>query len=156
MMKVLKMIGIGLLVLFVVAVLLLVFRFFSEGTKSQSMSPDLGLKNGQLMACPESPNCVSSYETDDIHAITSIQGDSTTLSKLVSYIDSLEGTEIVEQSADYVYATYESGLFGFVDDLELYFDGSVIQVRSASRVGYGDLGANRKRVEALRSAVAGF
>ncbi len=145
------MIGIGLLV---VAVLLLVFRFFSEGTKSQSMSPDLGLKNGQLMACPESPNCVSSYETSETHSTSSIDGDSATLSKLATYIEALEGAKIIEQTPEYVYATYQSKLFGFVDDLELYFDGEHIQVRSASRVGYSDLGANLKRVEQLKAAVA--
>ena len=39
------------------------------------------------------------------------------------------------------------------DDLELRVDGKnhVMQVRSASRVGKGDLGVNRKRVEKLRA-----
>lgn len=150
------MVATGLFVVFLLAAVLLVFRFFSEGSKSQTMSPDLGLKNGQLTACPHSPNCVSSYASDGTHATEVIEGDSVTLLKLASYIDALEGTEIIEQSPNYLYATYQSNLFGFVDDLELYFDGAAIQVRSASRVGYSDLGANRKRVAALRSAVAGF
>ena len=43
---------------------------------------------------------------------------------------------------------------GFVDDLEFLVDEDrgVVQVRSASRTGYWDLGVNRKRVEALRKA----
>ncbi len=40
----------------------------------------------------------------------------------------------------------------FVDDVELYCDGKVIRVRSSSRLGYSDLGVNRKRVEAIRKA----
>ena len=45
----------------------------------------------------------------------------------------------------------------FTDDLELALDTSarVIHVRSASRIGRGDLGVNRKRVEAIRAAMAG-
>jgi uncharacterized protein (DUF1499 family) len=39
-----------------------------------------------------------------------------------------------------------------VDDVEFYLDPaeSVIQVRSASRLGQSDLGVNRQRVEAIR------
>jgi uncharacterized protein (DUF1499 family) len=42
---------------------------------------------------------------------------------------------------------------GFVDDVEFYVDGSqkVIHLRSASRVGYWDLGVNRKRMESIRT-----
>jgi uncharacterized protein (DUF1499 family) len=40
----------------------------------------------------------------------------------------------------------------FVDDVEFLFDDTnkKIHVRSASRVGYSDMGVNRKRVEELR------
>jgi uncharacterized protein (DUF1499 family) len=43
----------------------------------------------------------------------------------------------------------------FVDDVEFWFDpaANVIQVRSASRVGRGDMGVNRKRIEAVRAAL---
>ena len=42
----------------------------------------------------------------------------------------------------------------YVDDVEFWFDpaANAIQVRSASRVGRGDLGVNRKRIEAVRAA----
>jgi len=42
---------------------------------------------------------------------------------------------------------------GFVDDVEFYLDqqNSVIQVRSASRLGESDLGVNRKRIETIRA-----
>jgi len=40
---------------------------------------------------------------------------------------------------------------GFVDDVEFFFpDTAVIHMRSASRVGYSDFGANRKRLEKIR------
>jgi uncharacterized protein (DUF1499 family) len=47
-------------------------------------------------------------------------------------------------------------VFRFVDDLELRLsvDDGRIHIRSASRVGNSDLGANRKRVERLRERFA--
>jgi uncharacterized protein (DUF1499 family) len=53
-------------------------------------------------------------------------------------------------------AQFTSFLFRFVDDVDCVVDApaGVIQIRSASRVGYSDLGANRKRVEAIRRAFA--
>jgi uncharacterized protein (DUF1499 family) len=42
----------------------------------------------------------------------------------------------------------------FVDDVELLIGGDAVQVRSASRLGYSDLGVNRERIEALRQALA--
>jgi len=44
---------------------------------------------------------------------------------------------------------------GFIDDVELLFvrTEQLIQVKSASRVGKSDLGANRKRVELLRDSL---
>jgi len=48
---------------------------------------------------------------------------------------------------------FRSNVFRFVDDVEFLFDREkkLIHVRSASRVGYSDLGVNRKRVEKIRS-----
>lgn len=58
----------------------------------------------------------------------------------------------------YAYAHYafRIGLFRFVDDVELLFDGElrVIHFRSALRVGQGDMGANSDRMDALREALA--
>ena len=45
----------------------------------------------------------------------------------------------------------------YVDDVEFWFDpvNMVIQVRSASRLGKGDLGVNRARIESLRATLNG-
>ena len=40
---------------------------------------------------------------------------------------------------------------GFIDDVGFYFQvPGVIAVRSASRLGYSDLGTNRRRIEEIR------
>ena len=60
------------------------------------------------------------------------------------------------RSADYLYATYTTPLMRFVDDVEFWLDPTapVIHVRSASRIGHGDRGLNRARIEALRARFA--
>ena len=62
-------------------------------------------------------------------------------------------TTIVAFEDRYLHARCETPLMRFVDDLELLLDadGKTVGVRSASRVGYSDLGTNRKRVEHLRA-----
>jgi uncharacterized protein (DUF1499 family) len=104
--------------------------------------------------CPESPNCVSSYadETDALHSIAALPL-AASIDELVSVIESFPRTAIVERDGDYLHATFTSRIFRFVDDVEFLLDEEqgVTQVRSASRVGYGDMGANRSRVEAIRA-----
>jgi len=62
------------------------------------------------------------------------------------------GGKIVLEDGSYLWATFSTRIFRFIDDLELRMDeeSDVIHVRSSSRVGYSDLGANRRRVEDLR------
>jgi uncharacterized protein (DUF1499 family) len=63
---------------------------------------------------------------------------------------------VVKSDSDYLYAQFTTRFMKFVDDVEFWFDPahSVIQLRSASRVGRRDLGVNRKRIEAVRAALA--
>jgi uncharacterized protein (DUF1499 family) len=72
--------------------------------------------------------------------------------RLVSVLNSMARTRIVTIDEDYIHAEFTSHLFRFVDDVEFYFDqdGKTIHVRSASRTGYFDLGANKRRVEDIR------
>jgi uncharacterized protein (DUF1499 family) len=67
------------------------------------------------------------------------------------------GGTIREDTGTYLWATFQTRLFRFVDDTEFRMVAAegVIHVRSASRVGYWDLGVNRKRVERLRARFEG-
>ena len=53
---------------------------------------------------------------------------------------------------NYLAAEYYSKLFGFVDDVEFRKASDAVHVRSASRVGHSDMGANKKRISELREA----
>lgn len=115
---------------------------------------NLGATDGRLAPCPRKPNCVSSQATDRKHAVEPIRfsGDPTAaMSKLREVVEGMQG-KVVEAEGDYLYAEFSSRIFGFVDDFELLCDreAGVVHVRSASRVGYGDLGVNRRRVEEVR------
>jgi uncharacterized protein (DUF1499 family) len=122
---------------------------------SGGQSPNLGVFNGKLAACPDSPNCVSSQTTDQKRYIEPISYKDTlpqARGRLASVLGSMPRTRIMTIKEDYIHAEVTSRLFRFVDDVEFYFDahGRTIHVRSASRTGYYDLGANRKRVELIR------
>ena len=65
----------------------------------------------------------------------------------------IEGGVVVEQGEDYLAAEFTSAVFGFVDDVEFRRGEYAVHVRSASRVGYSDAGANAARVAALRGAL---
>ncbi|HYA29699.1 MAG TPA: DUF1499 domain-containing protein [Acidobacteriota bacterium] len=115
----------------------------------------MGIKDGRLASCPSSPNCVSSDAPDSAHSIAPFQlsvpaGDAWRV--LRTTLENAPRTKIVTASEDYLHAECSSAVFGFVDDLELHLrpPQNIIAVRSASRLGYGDFGVNRKRVEALR------
>ncbi len=117
---------------------------------------NLGVNNGKLASCPNSPNCVSSQDTDPEHIISPLTFTSdpqAALTNLKEIIQSLPRTKIITETEDYIYAEFKSALMGFVDDVEFYLDRqrNVIHVRSASRLGQSDLGVNRQRIETIRA-----
>ena len=129
------------------------------GVFSGTRPNDLGVKGGRLKAAPSSPNAVSSQAGDAAHRIDPLTYRTTperAMQALLEIIRKTPRTRIVTANADYVYAEYESALMGFVDDVEFYFEpgASVIQLRSASRLGYSDLGVNRKRIDDVRARLA--
>lgn len=116
---------------------------------------DLGLQAGGLRPCPSSPNCVSSEAAtpaDKLVAPFPAPAGAADMARLRTVVSAWPRTEVITAAGDYLHAESTSLLLRFVDDIEFRFDpaANVIHVRSASRLGKGDLGANRKRVEGLR------
>ena len=68
-------------------------------------------------------------------------------------VGAMNGATIIKSEPMYVYAQYRTPLMKFIDDVEFVLDApnQVIHMRSASRIGRSDLGANRKRLELIRS-----
>ncbi|MFK8056936.1 MAG: DUF1499 domain-containing protein [Saprospiraceae bacterium] len=115
----------------------------------------LGLNEGQLRACPSSPNCVSSQATVDSQKVPPISYIGSPLRAklgLMSILNEDSKATIITETDNYLHVEYRA--FVFIDDVEFYFpkDEPVIHVRSASRVGHSDMGANKRRVLAISTA----
>ncbi len=121
---------------------------------SGSRPDNLGITNGMLADCPSKPNCVNSQATDEDHAIAAFSYEGTrqeAFDQLKTAVSSCDRMTIVEEKDDYLHVECTSAIMRYVDDVEFYFpEEKVIQVRSASRLGYSDLGVNRDRVEYIR------
>ena len=130
---------------------------------------DLGLKNGRLKPPANNPNSVSSQASlhanhpfrayADIAPLAYTGDGAAAFARAVAIVKAMPGTTVVDEKpgSGYLYARCQTRWLKFTDDLELALDKSarVIHVRSASRIGRGDLGVNRARVEAIRAAMAG-
>ena len=113
-----------------------------------------------LSPCPDKPNCVSTTAGEERHAIAPFRyrkSRAEAKEALKAVIAGLPRTKLIEEDDAYLHFECTSLLFRFVDDVEFLFDeeSKIIHFRSASRVGYGDLGVNRRRMEALRPLVDG-
>ncbi|MGK0290850.1 MAG: hypothetical protein ACI86H_002313 [bacterium] len=116
---------------------------------------NLGVTKEKLAVCPNKPNCVSSQATSKKHLIKGFPLKASakeSIQAIKKIIKGMKRTTIVQEKDNYLYAEFQSALMGYVDDIEFYADetGKIMHVRSASRLGKSDLGANRKRVEAIR------
>lgn len=124
------------------------------------MPDGLGTDQGSFAPCPNKPNCVSSFANDEDHQIAAfaIQGSAEAAwGGLQTFLEDAPRVEIVTSSRNYIHAVYTSSVMRYRDDVEFVLrqDENEIAVRSASRIGYGDMGANRNRIEAIRDALSG-
>jgi len=117
--------------------------------------PSTGLINGRLRPCSDRPNCVCSEDkelTSYVKPLT-FSGNVKSNWERAKQIILEMGGKIMHEEDCYLWATFSTRIFRFVDDLELRIDkdNGVIHIRSGSRVGYSDMGVNRRRVEDFRA-----
>ena len=152
----------------VIGLLVIVSAYFVYLSVSSRKQPDLGLLNGQLRICLASPNCVSSERQDagayvaPLVVTTKVNKTATTTAGdvwITLWKDAKKavveiGGNIITERDGYLHATFETMFLRYVDDVELRLDKNkrIIHIRSASRVGRSDMGANRVRVEKIRKA----
>jgi uncharacterized protein (DUF1499 family) len=109
-----------------------------------------------LKPCPRTRNCVSSRASDAAHRVDPLPlrgAGAEGLAALRQVLLAMPRSRIVAEGNGYLRAEFRSRIFRFVDDVDFLVDeaAGVIHVRSASRVGAGDLGVNRRRVEEIRA-----
>ncbi len=134
------------------------------GLLQGSAPADLGVRDGRLKPPSLSPNSVSSQaqlhpahprrEQAQIAPLRYEDDGAAAMTRLEALVAATSGARIInKRNPDYLYVAYTTSLLRFVDDVEFWLDpvGGVIHVRSASRVGQSDFGANRARIEALRA-----
>lgn len=134
----------------IVLAALIVGLGFAAARKSARMTAPVFIE-GTLPPCADKPNCVSSevalQHPAYIQPLPALPG----IRELQTQIEAMGG-KVTSISDNLLQAEFRTSLFKFTDDLLVQLDSSqnVFRLRSSSRVGHSDLGANRKRVEALR------
>ena len=146
-----------------VALVAAVFVAGQAGFLSGKEPPDLGVKDGRLKPPSRTENSVSSqaslYPDHPMKAYAEIApfkftGDGrAALDRIKRIVEATEGARIVRAEPTYLYAQFQTRWLKFVDDVEFFADenAKMVHVRSASRIGRGDLGVNRARIEAIRT-----
>jgi uncharacterized protein (DUF1499 family) len=139
-----------LIAIVIVLVALIGFLFW----KNLSMPKTTGLVHGRLQPCPKRPSCVCCCHDEKVHYIAPLPFSSEeTLDQIQGYLCKHYITQVVQRTPDYLHVVITTPVLRFKDDVEFAVDRErdVVRVRSASRVGYSDVGVNRARIEALRT-----
>jgi len=137
-----------------ICLVLLLFNFHNH-TTFQPLQPS---QMSRLKKCPSSPNCVCTIDAEvskkkmDALSYSGSLADAKTALK--ETIAGMKRTQLKEEEADYLHFTFKTALGGFIDDVEFEFDDAnkKIHFRSASRVGYSDMGANKRRMKKVGKA----
>lgn len=154
-----KMIIIALIVIALFIALRVAISFFSANKVATGLSKtDTGQL--QLSGCHGLRNCTASTAKTQRNLIAPISFEGNAdevIDKITTIINNQSGAQVQTQDARSLWATFKTPLLGYIDDLEILVDAEngVAHIRSASRIGQSDLGANRKRIESLRQILQG-
>lgn len=143
------------LIILVFAIVAFIVLFFILGIISKSGKAP-GLVGGTLSRCSTKPNCVCTEHKDDekhyIDPIIISRNIALAPLPILKNVIRDMGGSVSAESENYIACTFLSSIFGFMDDFEIRIDSiqKVIHIRSASRVGHGDLGVNKKRADLFK------
>ena len=140
---------------FKVLVFIIAGLFLFQVYKNLSIPNTVGLVSGEFKALKDSPNGVSSQSTTEEKQVSPLQMDtsvSEAKKNIKNLILSYDNTELIKESDHYLHFVFTTKGFHFKDDVEFYFDSenNIIDFKSQSRIGYSDMGMNRKRYERIK------
>lgn len=130
------------------------FRLFSPGPIG------LGGRFG-LNPCGDKPNAVSSADPRPSHHVAPLvcpMDEAQAGAMIEALMATHPRTTLMRRDGPYYHFECRSLFFRFIDDVEFLVDAGhgLVEIRSASRAGYSDLGVNRARVNGLRKRWQGF
>jgi uncharacterized protein (DUF1499 family) len=129
-----------------------------SGTISDNFPDFPATEDHPLPACPDTPNCARISVPFQVDASLLYKYSLRTLRAMRTF-------KIKENSEKYhIHAVFKIRIFGYKDDFEVQIStenkSSLLHLKSASRVGYSDLGVNRRRIlrflDNLNSLISGF
>jgi uncharacterized protein (DUF1499 family) len=117
-------------------------------------SPEPDAYQGPLGDCPASPNCVCTQASRNEQRMPAIAFTGTAAAVIEIIAEDIARwprTRIVSHKSNYLHLTVATKWLRFVDDVEFLADEEthLLHFRSASRLGYSDLGVNRRRMKKL-------
>ena len=129
--------------------------FLAMGICTTVAETEYSMAEQMFSTCPDKDNCVSSLDIGTRHYVEPLNYHGSihnARARLLRVINEFSRTQLIENSGTYIRATFTTFLFRFTDDVEFQIDDNekLIHMKSASRVGYSDLGANRRRCEEIR------
>ncbi len=145
-------------IFFIISILIAVaiVAILLVSAQSSKSGSAVGLVDGVLADCPSKPNCFcSENKNDSEHYVEPINYGDLEFEAVVETLKSIVvecGGEVQKHDNAYLGSTFSSPLLGFVDDVEFRIDRTEkkVHIRSASRVGHSDLGANKKRISTIK------
>lgn len=135
--------------------ILLLMAFSCKSSKA--LPPKAGLENQRLKNCPDSPNCICTMDVQHPAPLAALpfKGDmAETIAHIKKTAAAMEGSALQKEENNYLHFTYTTHTMKFIDDVEFLLDPAmrVVHFRSASRVGYYDLGTNKRRMKAFSTS----
>ena len=130
--------------IFIVVTLAVVLRWVVVPNLSTTPST-LGTVDGTLRPCPAgSQRCAFASESMTLPADLA-------MTRVRAALASMPGVTIDTDSGSYLHAIARTRVMGFIDDVEIAIDAdsSVLQLRSASRLGKLDFGKNADRLREI-------
>ena len=97
-----------------------------------------------LTECKLKTNCIfQTWKVDDSEKA---------LNELIQILENTPRLKIIKKETNYIHAVVTSRIMKFIDDIEIknLDQHNTFQVKSSSRLGFYDLGVNKRRVETLR------
>ena len=110
-------------------------------------------ETAKLEPCPDKPNCVSTQADpgDSEHYMPALSysvDPKEVLAAVESILLDMPRSKLKSKTDTRIHFTFRSRIFRFVDDVEVVIDDAnkELHFRSAARMGYSDIGVNRKRM----------